>query len=252
MSTATWFLLGLGALGLLLKYFLWRSDQKDAAEHADEIAVFAQKIGGKVTEDPSPWSADLAPAFVGEHDGVMGLLNVASGPQFDNALEFERDGWLVRVSEATAEVRSASSDGTNTDYEFRVEVATADVVPMKIVIGRYAEFKHQRKWAAGMPQSVAGQERPLWMELSPPESADHAHLVFTSDLVEADGLLNAQAIAWLQGHDVKELVRVTFEAGIAYTSVGMELKEKYVLPVVDELVDLLNRIPGARPQHQAA
>ncbi|NKE60417.1 hypothetical protein FXN61_27950 [Lentzea sp. PSKA42] len=142
---------------------------------------------------------------------------------------------------------------TVTHHEHRIEVATADLVPLKIVVGRWAEGKRFRKWAAQAPQTVAGQEQPLWMELRLPESADHKHLAFTNDLVEADGVLNAQVVAWLQAHADGELFQhLTFEGGVVYTSAHGQIDGESVLRRVDALVDLLDRMPGARPRHPAA
>ncbi len=250
-------LVGLGLLFAPLWWWSWRKTRQEEVAHEDGLAVFADKVGATVTDargDVLPWSAGLASAFLGEHDGVMGLVSSAGGPRFDYAIEFERNGWQVRVCEASVEVRTATTAGnTVTHHEHRIEVATADLVPLKIVIARWTEGKRFPKWAAETPRTVAGREQPLWMELRLPESAGHEHVAYTSDLVEADAVLTPQVVAWLEEQAGGELFRnLTFEAGILYTAADGQITEDSVLSRVDALLDLLGRIPGARPRHAAA
>lgn len=247
-------LLGLALLFTPLWWWSWRKNRQEALEHEDKLAAFANKVGATVTDasgDVLPWSAGLASPFLGEHDGVMGMISSAGGPQFDYALEFERNGWRVRVCEASVEVRTATTAGnTVTDYEHRIEVATSELVPLKIVTGHWAQGRRFRKWAAEMPQSVADQERPLWMELRLAEAVDQAHLAFTSDLVEADAVLSPQVAGWLQAQADGQLFRhLTFEAGIVYTTADGQIDEESVLSRVDALLDLLGHLPGVRPRN---
>jgi hypothetical protein len=248
-------LVGIALLFAPLWWWSRRKNRQEALEHEDGLAAFANKVGGTVTDasgDVLPWSAGLAPPFYGEHDGVMGLVSSAGGPQFDYALEFERNGWRVRVCEASVEVRTATTSGnTVTHHEHRIEVLTAVPVPLKIVVGGGAHRGLIRKWAEKASRAVEGQERPPWVELQLPELS--GHLAFTSDLVEAAAVVNHQVAAWLQGQADGTLFRqLGFEAGIVYTTADGQIDEESVLRRVDALLDLLDRIPGARPMHPAA
>jgi hypothetical protein len=243
-------------VGLPLWWMARRSGRQQARERQEELTAFANNVGGTVADaggDVLPWSADLASPFLGDHDGVMAMLTTANGPRFDYALEFERNGWRVRVCEASVELRRVNSPNA-THTEHRIEVATADhPAPLKIVIGSYARGRRFKKWAAEMPRTVAGRERPLWTQSHLPELADHPHLVFTSDLPAAAEMLNEQVVAWMRAHaDGKLLQHLTFEAGIVHTSASGRIEEQSVLDKVDALLDLLDRMPGARPAHPAA
>lgn len=244
----------LAVVGLPLLWLSWRKGKQQALERGEELATFANNVGGTVADAGGhvlPWSVALEPPFLGEHEGAMAMVTVASGPQFVHALEFERNGWAVRVCEATVEVRNLNAtDNASTRDEHRIEVATAELVPMKIVVGRGTERGLLRKWAARMPRTVAEQERPLWMELNLPETA--GHLAFTSDLPQAGEVLNGHVAAWLHAHaDGTSFSHLTFEAGVVHSSLGGPIDERSVLRRVDALLDLLDRIPGSRPARPA-
>ncbi|MEV6244225.1 hypothetical protein [Lentzea sp. NPDC051838] len=248
-------LLGLALLFAPLWWWSWRKNRQEVLEHEDALAAFANEAGGTVSDasgDVLPWSAGLASPFLGEHDGLMGLVSSAGGPQFDYALEFVRNGWRIRVCEASVEVRTATTSGnTVTHHEHRIEVLTSDLVPLKIVVGGGAGRGLLAKWAAEPTRAVEGRERPLWMELRLPELS--GHLTYTSDLPAAGAVVNGQVVAWLQDHARRELIRqLGFEAGIVYTTAHGQIDVETMLHRVDELLDLLGRMPGVRPRHPAA
>ena len=242
-------LVGIALLFAPLWWWSWRKNRQEALEHEDTLAAFADKVGGTLSDasgDALPWSAGLSSPFLGEHDGLMGLVSSAGGPQFDYALEFERNGRRVRVCEASVEVRTAATSGnTVTDHEHRIEVLTADLVPLKIVIGGSSGRGLLTKWAEKPSRVVEGQERPMWAEARLPELS--GHLAFTSDLAEAAAVVNPQVVAWLRDHANGNLFRqLGFEAGIVYTTVDGQIDVESLLHRVDALLDLLDRIPGSQ------
>lgn len=242
-------LVGLALLFAPLWWWSWRKNRQEALEHEDQLAAFANNVSGTVSDasgDVLPWSAGLASPFLGEHDGVMGLVSSAGGPQFDYALEFERNGRRVRVCEASVEVRTATTSGnTVTHHEHRIEVLTANLVPLKIVIGGATGRGLLAKWAAEPSKDVEGQERPRWTELRLPELS--GHLAYTSDLAAAAAVLNPQVVAWLQGQGDGMLFRqLGLEAGIVHATAYGQIDEESVLRIVDALLDLLDRIPGSQ------
>ncbi|MGW6936319.1 hypothetical protein ACWGE0_40100 [Lentzea sp. NPDC054927] len=245
-------LVGLVALFSPLWWWSWRKSRQEVNEHEDALAAFAGNVSGSVADasgDVLPWSAALAPPFMGEHGGALGLLTSAGGPRFDYALEFERNGWRVRVCEASVEVRTVTTAGnTVTHYEHRIEVATSDLVPLKIVIGGGAGRGLFTRWAA--EPSRAGESR-LWMELRLPELS--GHLAYTSDLPEAGAVVNDHVAEWLRTQADEQLFWfIGWEGGIVHTTVHGQIEEESVLRRVDALIGLLDRMPGARPRHPAA
>ncbi|MEU0882909.1 hypothetical protein ABZ345_30240 [Lentzea sp. NPDC005914] len=142
-------------------------------------------------------------------------------------------------------MEKATSTGTRTAQEVRVEVATADLVPLKIVRRMHSgSAAQERNWAGEMPATVARHEDPLWMELKLPASVDHAFVAFTSDLAEAAVVLNHQFLELLLAE--MQLRNLTFESGIAYTTLEGPILPRVVLQTVDSITGLLDRVPGSQ------
>jgi hypothetical protein len=247
------FYLRLGLFGLcvgvlvgLVLWLVWRKNRKAERERLDELTAFAERLGGTVTDRRAgarPWSADLARAMADEHGTFLKWLGRQSEPRFDYTLDFQRGRWQVRVSEASME--KATSTSTRTAQEVRIEVATSDLVSLKIVRRRHSgSAAEERNWAGEMPATVARDEDPLWMELKLPASVDHAFIAFTGDLRRAAGVLNQQFLELLLAE--MQLRNLTFEGGIAYTSMDGPILPKVVLQTVDTITALLDRVPGSQ------
>ncbi|GGU74145.1 hypothetical protein [Lentzea flava] len=247
------FYLRLGLFGLcvgvlvgLVLWLVWRKNRKAERERLDELTAFAESLGGTVTyrrAGARPWSADLTRAMADEHGTFLKWLGRQSEPRFDHVLDFRRGRWQVRVSEASME--KATSTSTRTAQEVRIEVATADLVPLKIVRRRHSgSAAQERNWAGEMPVTVARDDDPLWMELKLPAFVDHEFVAFTSDLPEAAGVLNHQFLELLL--DEMQLRNLTFESGIAYTVMDGPILPGVVLQTVDSMTALLDRVPGAQ------
>ncbi|WP_330271447.1 hypothetical protein OG205_30650 [Lentzea sp. NBC_00516] len=190
-----------------------------------------------------PWSADLTRAMASQYGTVLKWLGRASGSSFDHALDFSRNGWRVRVSEASMEV--ASSIGTRTAQETRIEVATAGLVPLKITQAFGGGLGG--RWAGEMPRTVESEDRPLWMPLRLPVSVDHAYVAFTSDLVGAAHVFNPDVVAWLLAQTKQhELHNLCLESGIAYTVIDGPILPQFLLRKVDAIIDLLSLVPGSQ------
>lgn len=238
------------ALFALMFWWRWRADRKEALDHAAELAKFAASMGGTLTA-ASAWSADLRRPFAQEHGNVLGWLRRASEARFDHALDFDRHGWRVRVTEASIELNSASTqDKVVTHVEHRIEVATASLVPLKLVSSSWAGGSGARRWAGEMPQTVAAGRQPQWQELRLPAGADRLFLAFTVDPHRAAAMFTPAAVERLLGESRAANLRpLTVEAGIAYSVAGGQIDPKVVLQTVDAITGLLERIPGARPAH---
>ena len=145
-------------------------------------------------------------------------------------------------------MEKATSTSTRTAQEVRIEVATADLVPLKIIRRRYSgggllAGDPERTWAGEPPATVARQQDPLWMELRLPSSADHAFVAFTSDLTAAAGVVN-HGFFELFGAEL-QLRDLTFESGIVYTTLDGPILPGVVVRTVDTIIALLDRVPGA-------
>lgn len=243
------FLLCVAVLVGVVVFLVWRNKKRAAQARFAELTAYAQSLGGTAEVGQRPWSADLTGAMASEYGTFLKWMGRQSAPRFDYALDFRRDGWGVRVTEASME--AATSTSTTTVQETRIEVATPVLVPLKIIRRRYVGgglFNNdpERKWAGEMPVTVARGENPLWMEVRLPASVDHGYVAFTSDLAEAAGVLNHGVFEVLD--QALELRDLTFEAGVAYTVLTGPIMPKTTVKVVDAIVALLERVPGAQQE----
>lgn len=126
------------ALVAVMFWLRWRADKKAALDHAGALAKFASSVGGTASQ-ANAWSAGLRRPFAHEYGDVISWLHRASDGRFDHALDFDRYGWRVRVTEASIELNSASTQGNVvTHYEHRIEVAASGLVPLKIASSSWA------------------------------------------------------------------------------------------------------------------
>lgn len=218
------FVFCVGVLAAVAYGLVLRGRRKAERARLAELTEFAESLGGTAADRRTgarPWS----------------------GSSFDHALDFSRNGWRVRVSEASMEV--ASSIGTRTAQETRIEVATADLVPLKITQAFGGGLGG--RWAGEMPRTVESEDRPLWMPLRLPVSVDHAYVAFTSDLVGAAHVFNPDVVAWLLAQTKQhELHNLCLESGIAYTVIDGPILPRFLLRKVDAIIDLLSLVPGSQ------
>ncbi|MDX3658185.1 hypothetical protein PV646_12835 [Streptomyces sp. ID05-26A] len=240
------------ALLALMFWWGWRRDRKNALDHAAELAKFAAGLGGTLTQAPA-WSAGLRRPFAEEHGNVLGWLRRASEAQFDHTVDFERHGWRVRVTEASIELNSASTqDKVVTHVEHRIEVATADLVPLKLAISSLGGGRAARPWVTEAPQTVASSPQPQWHELRLPAGLDQLYLAATADPHRATAMITPAVVERLQGESqMGNLRTLTVEAGIAYTVAVGPIVPKLVLQAVDAIIGVLDRIPGAQQRNSA-
>lgn len=237
------------ALTALVFWLRWRADRKDALDHAASLAEFAASVGGTATDasgNVSAWSAGLLRPFAHEYGDVISWLHRASDGRFDHALEFDRHGWRVRVTEASIELNSASTPGNVvTHHEHRIEVAASGLVPLKIAA------PDRGKWAGEPPQSLVGSSQP-WQQLRLPAAVQQAYVACTSDPHAAAALFTTAVTDRLLGESrMGDLRPLTFEAGIAYSVAAGQIDPKHLLRQVDAVIGLLERMPGVRPSQPA-
>ncbi|GLY55271.1 hypothetical protein [Lentzea sp. NBRC 102530] len=240
-------LFGVGVYLLVL-----RSRRKEERARVAELAALAERLGG-VLEDRSagalPWSAESSRAMGSQYGSLLKWLGRASAARFDHALEFTRNGWRVRVTEASMEV--ATSTSTRTARETRIEVATNDLVSLKIkqVYGGGGGGGS----VADMPPTVARQEQPLWMQLRLPASVDHAYVAYTSDLAGAAHVFNPDMVELLLARTRRPVLQnLCLDSGIAWTVFEQPIHEVFLLRLVDAIIELLELVPGAKQRVSAA
>ncbi|USX49717.1 hypothetical protein [Lentzea sp. HUAS12] len=232
----------------LVVWFVWRKKKREEQARITELTAFADSVGGSVQDRRAgarPWSAEFTRAMASEYGTFFRWLGRQSEGRFDYALDFSRGRWRVRISEASLE--NATSSSTRTAQETRVEVATTDLVTLKIIRRRHAgSHSQERGWAAEVPVTVSAERDPLWMEIRLPASVDHAFVAFTSDLPEAARVLNHGFLALLL--DEVQLRTLTFEAGIVHTTLDGPIFPRLALETTDLMVALLERVPGLEPR----
>ncbi|MFE2750984.1 hypothetical protein ACFXGA_03155 [Actinosynnema sp. NPDC059335] len=244
-----------------------RSNRKEERGHGEALAAFAGSLGGRVVgpAEAVAWSSQLLPPMKSHTEGFVGRVGTVRPPRFDTALDFRRGRWSVRVSEASMEKANSSSSATI--HEYRIEVATSTLVPMKIS-RRIHVGLHGRKLAPDhilaqggtpvreAPVTVAREQRQ-WLQARLPESLDRDFVLFTTDPIAAARAFNPQVVEWLLGqagdHPVTAAMplMLTFEAGLVYTTTPQRIDPDRILARVDAMLGLLDRMgvtPGSPPR----
>jgi hypothetical protein len=261
-NTALFVALVLALLGLLF-WWMWRSNRKEEREHAEALAALAGRLGGAVV-DPAgarAWSAELLAPLRDETEGLFNRMSMAGRRRFGTALDFRRGRWSVRVGEAS--VKKAAQNGTRKYYEHRIEVATARLVPMKISRRLYGATNFLGRPLAPdnilaqggeqvreVPVTVAA-EQGQWHQVRLPGPVDAEFAVFTSDPAAAARALNPQAVQWLLEHGTALPSPLHFEAGLVFGTMPNRISPDHVLPKVDVILGLLDRMgvaPGQPPR----
>jgi hypothetical protein len=245
------------ALFGLLVWWGQRKERRKNHEHAEELAALAARLGGAVTgpAEASAWSARLAPPLKGDSQGLVNRLSTVAKPVFKTALDFRRGPWRVRVSEAS--MKKSVSNGTSTFYEHRIDVATADLPPLKIsrrlatdFLGRSLAANHVLAQGGApvreAPVTVA-QRQGEWAQIMVPEPASAEFVAFTSDPHGAAGMLNPGVLEWIVQQAGHLPLMLTFEAGLLYATMPGRIDTARLLPTVDAMLGLLDRISGAAP-----
>jgi hypothetical protein len=255
------FVVLLGAVIGLVFWLLRRKEQKANRAHAEALKALAGRLGGTVigSAEATAWSAELCPPFARDAEGLINRLGTVRRPRFESALDFRQGSWRVRVSEAS--MKKNTSAGTRTFSEHRIEVATAQLAPMKICRRLHTDF-HGRPLRPDHPATQAGPAREVpvsvaqrpqdWLQAGLPAPADHEFVAFTSDLPSAARMLNPEAVEWLVEHAGSLPVMLTFEAGLLYATLGDRIDPNHLQSTVGAILGLLDRIPGATPAHPTA
>ena len=195
-----------------------RRNRESDGEQAVALAPLAAELDGEVlgVDRATAWSADVLGPLARHVDGVVDKFLQRSKPRFDLAMDFQRGPWHVRVSQAS--MRQQNSNGVGRLLEHRFEAA----MPLRL----------------------------------PPE-AGQEFTVYANDLSSAARAFNSDAVDWLlvQVDALPSLIgrflSLTFEDGDVHTTVHGSVDEGTVLPVVDTICGLLDRMPGVRPRHPA-
>ncbi|GAA3458718.1 hypothetical protein ACFFSW_07670 [Saccharothrix longispora] len=249
----------LGLLGLMF-WWRWRTKRKEEREHSDALSTLTATLGGKVVgrEEARAWTADLLPPMKSDTEGFIGWLGTVRRPRFETALDFRRDGWSVRVSEASME--QATSDSSNTFYEHRIEVATSPLPAMKMCRRLHEGFlgrpptpaQAEAVEPAGEPPTTAVREQLDWLPVGLPEPANREFTVFSTDAAAVSRAFTPQVAEWLVAEagpnpfQSPMPILLTFEAGFAYTTASQRIDPDHLLARVDIILGLLNRM-GATP-----
>lgn len=252
------------------RWFHFRSRGKSLEEQVALLTPLAADVGGRVIPpggDTAAWSAGVRGPVAEHVDGFLDRLLRRSKPQWDLALDVQRGQWHVRVTEASVRVANPSGYGVRWEQEHRIEVATARMAPMRIL--RPSKYS-----TSGKPLSSAGIEyqRTVWVD-EPPSTAKNDHVewhqvplappmdkeffAYGSDPAAAAKELNFDALCWLIDRENElpiqaSAMRLTFESGFVYIVMSDHIEPDSLLVVVDTIVGLLDRMPGARPRHPAA
>jgi hypothetical protein len=247
-----------GLLGLVL-WWAWHSKRRDGRQHASSLTALAGRLGGTVSgpDAAHAWSAALQAPFEHSTDGLVDKLSMVTRPRFDAALDFRRGAWPVRVSEASME--SSASGTTRTRYEHRIEVATAQLPPMRISPIIRTDFRGRplppdKIMAQGGPAVreapvTVQRQRGDWQPARMPPVAGERLVAFTSDQRFAAHVLTPPAAEWLaEGGRLPFLL--TFEGGLLYYTVPGRIDPDRILHEVDLLVGFLDRTP-LQPGHPA-
>ncbi|MGZ3141203.1 hypothetical protein ACVDFE_04200 [Lentzea chajnantorensis] len=251
------FVLILVVLLALMFWWRWRVARREAADHAADLARFAAMMGGTASgpgEDVSAWSAGLLRPFAHEYGNVIAWLGRVSDSRFEHALDFERHGWRIRVTEASIELQDpTNADVANTHHERRVEVATSELPPLKLVVRSPGGGEGARNWAGEAPRPVADGGSREWRELTLPAGLDRAFAALTGDPHRAAAMFVPEVVQRLLAEaGADDFHNLTLEGGIAYSVLPGQIDPERLLQEVDAITGLLQRFPGVRPRNPAS
>ncbi|GGP68460.1 hypothetical protein [Saccharothrix coeruleofusca] len=253
----------LGLLGLLglLRWWAWRGERKEGRKHVEALSALVGGLGGRVVVgrvESRAWSAHLLPPMTADTEGFFAWLGVVRWPRFEIAVDFRRGEWPVRVSEASMK----KTNGTPS-YEHRIEVATSPLPATRICKRVYPESR--RTWLfknvqvvgpAGEPPLTAERDQQQWLRVVLPEALDREFTVFSTDPVTVRRMFTPQVVEWMldrtgsPGTSAMPFA-LTFEAGFAYTVEHGRIAPDRLLPQVDAILGLLDRMRAA-PAHPPA
>ncbi|MFJ6670597.1 hypothetical protein ACIQMJ_05755 [Actinosynnema sp. NPDC091369] len=242
-------------------WWQWRNRRKEENAHADAVAALATGLGGRVLDpaEARPWSAELLEPMREETDGLVNRLSMASPRSFGTTLDFHRGRWAVRVGEASVE--KSVQNGTRTEYEHRIEVASAPLPPMKIsrrvhggtnLFGRPLGPDHVSAQGGELvreiPVTVAAVGGQWHRVAFPPGPFDTQFAVFTSDPAAVARAFTPEVVEYLlaQAHGLPSPLH--FEAGLVFGTRRDRINPDHVLAAVDAILGLLDRM-GVAPGH---
>ncbi|ANZ36754.1 hypothetical protein BBK82_12430 [Lentzea guizhouensis] len=260
-----------GAVFLVVRRWShFRSRRKSVDEQIAALTPLAAGLGGTVVGpggDTSAWSAGVRGPVADHVEGFFATLFRRSKPRWDLAVDVQRGGWHVRVTEASVRMANPSGYGVRWEQEHRIEVATARMAPMRII--RTAKYTSsgeplthaevERLWSTRLKEvpSTAQGEHGAWQRVPLAPPMDQEFFVYGSDPASACRELNFDALHWLIDRENElpvfaQQMRLTFEAGFVYIVMLEHIEPDQLLVVIDTIVGLLDRMPGARPRHPAA
>jgi len=257
--------LGLAVVFLVVRRWLqFRNHAKRRDEQIAVLTPLAQRLGGKVLgpDEAGMWTADLLKPFENEFS-----IAFRSKRQFDLSLDFQRGQWHVRVTEASVRYDNRGL-GVHWKYEHRIEIATARLAPLKVTRPNKYNVNNGQPLSPGQLESAwkqivsyepttAKSDGAEWrpVPLQPP--MDQEFSAYGSDHAAAVRELSFDALHWLLDHEESlplwaKGMSLTFESGFVYLKVFRPIHPGELMGVVDIIVGLLDRMPGARPRHPAA
>ncbi|MBP2334991.1 hypothetical protein JOF41_001169 [Saccharothrix coeruleofusca] len=249
----------------LVYWWGWRRDRAEEREHVNALAALADSLGGKSVvgrSESRAWSADLLPPMKTATEGFFGWLGTIRQPRFETAVDFQRGEWSVRVSEASVKQHVVTA-GATISYEHRIEVATSPLPATRICKRVYPESR--RTWLfknvqvvgpAGEPPLTAERDQQQWLRVVLPEALDREFTVFSTDPATVRRMFTPQVVEWMldrtgsPGTSAMPFA-LTFEAGFAYTVEHGRIAPDLLLPQVDAILGLLDRMRAA-PAHPPA
>ncbi|GAA1207121.1 hypothetical protein [Prauserella alba] len=254
-------LLGLAAIGFGGQYLVNRKDRQKDAAHLAALREMAAPLNGAVLThgQADAWSAELWPPFEMKTRGAR-RWTVRRKPRFEVAVEFTRGPWRVRLSEASIRQRSASRR-VHTHYEHRIDIATADLPPLKVAERRDTDWMgkpldpNSEVALLGAPiikepPATVAQRQGHWVQAAISAPANQQLAAFTCDPASAARMLNAHSTAWLLDRMYAMPRILTFESGLLYTTAPGRIDPARVMPAVDTMLGLLDCVPASAPAHR--
>ncbi|EID53877.1 hypothetical protein AB8O38_08735 [Saccharomonospora xinjiangensis] len=251
-------LLGAMALGIgLLFWWQWHSARKEQREHVEALTALAARLGGTIShaENATAWSAELLRPFRNFTGGFINWLGTVRRPRFEIALDFERGAWRLRVTEASMERRG--SNGAVTRHECRIEVTTAALPPVKLARRLYTDFLGRPLKPGDVltegtavikePPVTVAERQGEWQRLWLPEPGNSQYAVFAHDPAAANRMFNREALEYLVENAGALPFVLTFEAGLLYATMPHRIIPEALPKMLDAVLGLLERIPGAEP-----
>ncbi|WP_158881316.1 hypothetical protein [Amycolatopsis anabasis] len=220
--------------------------QRRQSARVTALTNLAGQLGGTVHTGPEAARPRAATLTARQPEVVAG--RVWGMTRYESALDFQRGRWPVRVAEGSRRESRPSWNATDSPgmVDIRshvVEIPTPSCPRLHFLPVRQNGLSLQISRQLDRPPIASPVPADVWASAPIPEAYRGVVQVSTSNAEFATAVLNDQLLQWIAAHAQWFTDPVQLEYGLLYTESNGAADPASLLPRVDFLVGLLERIP---------